>query len=156
MLCRFSSASATEPETLCFPKPPLVNTDSKLRTPVHLRRRTRHSSTFLPHRGRENLAQGVSGPIKACCGFLLMRTNTRDSAFPLLFRPRRVKMESHKTTINNQKITVKPAPASGGSVWPGFLCCQRTVQGGGVESSHFFLLVAQVSFLWIWLRAFSY
>lgn len=39
--------------------------------------------------------------------------------------PKRVKMESNKTTINNQKVAVKLSLASGGSVWAGFLCLAK-------------------------------
>ena len=39
--------------------------------------------------------------------------------------PKRVKMESNKTTINNQKIAVKLSLASGGRVWAGFLCLAK-------------------------------
>lgn len=67
--------------------------------------------------------------------------------------PRSAKTESDRTTINNKKSQSSHSLASGGSVWPGFLCwlVHSWGRGGGRFSLFFFfsLLIARMSYLWL-------
>lgn len=82
------------------------------------------SSMFLLHGAKEDMTPGTS----ALSVFVVASSHEnahRVLSISVSLLPKRVKMESNKTTINNQKVAVKLALASGGRVWAGFLCLAK-------------------------------
>lgn len=91
----------------------MVNADSKLKTPCSSEKMS--SSMFLLHGAREDMAPGTS----AVSAFVVASSHEnvhRVLSISVSLLPKRVKMETNKTTINNQKVAVKLSLASGGSV----------------------------------------
>lgn len=108
---------------------------------VHLGRWTQ-SLKHVPPTG----SQGKYGPRGFCLSGSVVASSSWEqtlggpSISASLPPRRRVKTESTKATINNQKLTIKPSAASGAEFGLAFHAGPRTAQDEGVDSS--FLLLA--------------